>query len=293
MEKGRRTVQDFLFWGRGRLGGGDGAFLEAEILLGHAIGRSREWMLAHGEDAVTPSSDASYSSMVERRASTGMPIAQLVGHREFAGMDFIVRPGVLVPRPETEALTGAVLEWLGERGSGFPAGVLVDAGCGSGIIAVTLARNSGRTVYATDISKTALEIASENAVRHGVQARVKFLEGSWLEPVRALAGAGPVCAVVSNPPYIPSGKIASLHRDVRDFEPREALDGGVDGLDSIRRLAVEAGEILAGGGLLAMEIGDDQWSRVEALLGDGNWVIKPVVKDMAGLSRVIMAEKGA
>ena len=286
-----RSIRESLSWGCGVLGGGDTAYLEAEILLSKVIARSREFMLAHGEEPLTESAYGEFASMVDKRSSTGVPVAYLVGHREFNGLDFIVRVGVLVPRPETETLVGEVQVWVAENGAQFSGAALVDAGCGSGIIAVALAKTTGRQVLATDISPVALEVARENAVLHGVIDRVVLLRGSWLEPVRSGSALPPIFVVVSNPPYIPTPVIASLARDVRDFEPSEALDGGTDGLDSIREVAVQAYDLLLPQGLLAMEIGDDQAAAVEALLMGQGWTGIRTIKDMAGLSRVILAQK--
>ena len=272
------------------LGGGDSGFLEAEILLSHVLGRSREWMLAQGEEAVPGPVLYGYEKLVERRSATGVPIAYLVGHREFMGLDFSVNPGVLVPRPETETLVEAVQEWLERNGTRFPSGILVDAGCGSGIIAVSLARTTGRRIIATDSSPVAINTTEANALRHGVEGLVDVRPGNWLGPVAGEAGT--ICAVASNPPYIPSGIIASLDRDVRDFEPHGALDGGPDGLDSIRVLVREARRLVLVGGLLAMEIGDDQGPPVEALLAEAGWTGTRRIRDLAGLERVITAENG-
>lgn len=290
---GSWSVQGALDWGRGRIGAGWESRLEAEILLANALGRSREWLIAHGDEHLEAPAYHGYSRMVELRASTGVPIAYLVGHREFAGLDFIVRPGVLVPRPETETLVDAVRAWLAADGLRFPGGILVDAGCGSGIVAVSLAKYTGRKVLATDVSPLALVITSENAVRHGVDGLVEVLKGSWLEPVGGNPRFQGVCAIASNPPYIPSGVLGTLARDVRDFEPHLALDGGRDGMDAIRKVIQEAEVLLPPGGLLAMETGSDQAGEVEALLGAGGWSGTAVIPDLAGLSRVVTAEKGA
>jgi len=293
MTGGGGSVRQVLSRGFAVLGGGDPGFLEAEILLSHVLGRSREWMLAHGEEAVPAPVVDEYEKMVERRFSTGIPIAYLVGHREFLGLDFSVTPGVLVPRPETETLVEAVQEWLERNGARFPSGVLVDAGCGSGIIAVSLARATGRRVIATDSSPVAIKTAEANASRHGVQGLVEVRAGNWLEPVEGEAGAGTICAIASNPPYIPSGVIAMLDRDVRDFEPHGALDGGLDGLDSIRVLVREAHRLVPAGGFLAMEIGDNQALRVKGLLRESGWKEIRLIRDLAGLDRVVTAEKGS
>jgi release factor glutamine methyltransferase len=250
-------------------------------------------MLAHGEEPLQPSQEIEYRGMAGKRADTGVPVAYLVGHRGFGGLDFSVRPGVLVPRPETEVLVGAVQSWLEGATGQFAQGVLVDAGCGSGIIAITLARTSGRRVLATDISPVALEVSAENARRHGVQDRIALLQGSWLAPLAGHPWAPSICAVVSNPPYIPSQAIAALERDVRDFEPHVALDGGKDGLEAVRKLSREALEVLPDGGLLAMEIADDQGELVRETLAGMGWTGMAIMKDMAGLPRVVTAQKRA
>ena len=202
--------------------------------------------------------------------------------------EFEVTPAVLIPRPETEALTEAALNVLGK-----PAGEIrvADIGTGSGVIATTIAlKVPSAVVYATDVSAAALEVAARNAERAGVAPRVRFLSGNLLEPLRREKLEGSLTALVSNPPYVATGDIASLPAEVRDFEPMTALDGGPDGLDSLRAIAQDGPEFLAPGGAVLLEVGDGQAPAVEGMLRAalGN---ARTFKDYAGRDRIVTAVK--
>ena len=169
--------------------------------------------------------------------------------------------------------------------------VVADIGTGSGVIATTIAiKVPEATVYATDVSAEALEVAARNVERLGVGERVTFLEGEMLQPLSGRGLAGAVTAIVSNPPYIPTGELAGLQAEVRDFEPREALDGGEDGLDCLRVLVQDGPEVLAPGGFLALEVGDGQASTVAEMMRDGFGTIE-VHKDYAGRDRIVTGSK--
>jgi len=285
------TVAGLLEWAAGRLGGSPAGRLEAEVLLGAALGRNREWLIAHGDEEAEAGASPAFRRMAAARAETGVPVAYLTGEKEFLGMKLRVGPGVLVPRPETEGLVERASKWLAGPGAAFAGAAVVDAGCGSGAVAVALAKITGRRVIATDASGEAVKRTADNAALHGVGALVTALRGSWLEPLGRIPGAPRVCAVVSNPPYIPSGAFAGLPRDVRDFEPREALDGGVDGLDCIRKLAGEARTVLPPAGLLALEIGEEQGEGVRGFLAGSGWGNVRIEADLAGRTRYALAEK--
>ena len=254
----RFTIRQVLHEASGRLRSAtDAPRLEAEVLLGHALGVSRTALIARPERVVKADQVALYSEFVDRRAS-GYPLPYLTGRVEFHGLELEVTPEVFIPRPETETLVDLALA----RG---PATV-VDVGTGSGCIAVSLAVHlPGSAIIAIDISPAALAVAHRNVERHRVADRVRLMVGDLLTP-----RPGPVDLIVSNPPYIPTGDCASLPASVRDHEPRLALDGGQDGLSVIRRLLAQAPAVLRcpepalsaaegrPGGALLVEIGADQ-----------------------------------
>jgi release factor glutamine methyltransferase len=268
--------------------GSESPRLDAELIAAHSLGLRRlDLYLQHDR----PLDDAELGPIREllRRRATGEPVAYLVRSREFYGRRFMVTPAVLVPRPETEILVERVLSWAraraGEAGEGLR---IADAGTGSGCIAVTLAAElAGAALVGTDVSAEALAVARDNAAALAPAARVEFLEGGFLT---ALAGRQRFDAVVSNPPYIPSGELAGLVRDVRDFEPVGALDGGPDGLDADRAIVAGAAGLLQPGGLLALEIDHRAAATVSALIETSIAGARvTVTKDLAGHDRVVEA----
>ncbi|HHW13661.1 MAG TPA: peptide chain release factor N(5)-glutamine methyltransferase, partial [Firmicutes bacterium] len=255
--------------------------LDAEVLLAWALGCERVDLYVNYDRPLEPDEVARYRELVGRRAKR-VPVAFLRGFKEFFALPFAVSPAVLIPRPETETLVQVALEWLAEQGAEvtLPTGkrltaqepkaggwTLADVGTGSGCIAVTVAKCApGVRVIATDRSPDALAVAQTNAERHGVADRVTFLAGDGPEPLFAGGWAGRLDAVLSNPPYIPTPVLAELAQDIA-YEPREALDGGPDGLDFYRRWLPRFAALLRPGGLLAVEIGHDQGAAVPALAG--------------------------
>ncbi|MCG8403473.1 MAG: peptide chain release factor N(5)-glutamine methyltransferase [Firmicutes bacterium] len=257
--------------------------LDAEVLLAHVLGRDRVYLYRESQRYLDGEAARRYRALLKRRAG-GEPVAYLTGRKEFMGLDFIVGPPVLIPRPETELLVENALAAL--AGSpGHPA--VVDVGTGSGAVAVSLARLASRcAVYATDISAEALMLARENAARHGVA--VEFFHGDLLSPLRGVLEPGSVAVITANLPYIPKEELSSLPREVRDYEPRTALDGGFDGLEPYRRLVPVAAQYLAPGGMLLMEISPDQAERALALALPPRWESAPV-PDLAGRTRLVKA----
>ena len=230
------------------------ASLEAEVLLRTALGVDRTGFLASLRQAVPDGRLRVAEELLGRRLA-GEPLAYVVGVREFYGLEFAVDPSVLIPRQETEHLVDAVVDYSRYRGD--PPLDVADIGTGSGAIAVAVAHHlPAATVYATDVSARALEVADANRRRHGVADRVHLRDGDLLEAL-----PGPVDVIASNPPYIPTGALASLPPDVRR-EPVEALDGGPDGLYVTRRLIRGAPACLRPGGRLAVEISPEQLSTV-------------------------------
>jgi len=251
------------------------ARLAAEVLLAHLLERPRSYLYAHPEALVSDEVLRRYRQMIEERAA-GKPIQYLTGRQEFFGREFIVTPDVLIPRPETEHVVELALELAPARCD------VVDVGCGSGAIAVTLSLEMGRPVWATDISPAALAVAAENARRLG--ARVCLLA---CDLVSALASAS-MDLVVCNPPYVPEEEAAGLQREVRDYEPRLALIGGPGGLAIYRRLIADVGRVLRPGGWLVLELGYRVLDAVRAMLEAG-WNQIQVRPDLAGWPRVLAA----
>lgn len=262
--------------------------LDAELLAAHSLGLRRiDLYLQHdrplGEDELVP------LRALLRRRGAGEPVAYLVGVREFYGRPFRVTPAVLIPRPETETLVERVLRWArpvaGPEGAGLR---LADAGTGSGCIACTLAAElPGALVSAGDVSAEAVAVARENAARLGVAGRVEVGQGSWDEP---LAARAPFDALVSNPPYVTTAEMDGLMREVREHEPRLALEAGPDGLDAYRDLLRRCLPLLRPGGHLALEIDPRRRDAVVDLIRAGRPQTEVVVTDdLAGQPRVVEA----
>ncbi len=262
--------------------------LDAEVLLAWVLGCERVDLYVNYDRPLEPAEVARYRELVGRRAKR-VPVAFLRGFKEFYGLPFTVSPAVLIPRPETETLVQAALDWLGGLGEGTEA-VVADVGTGSGCLAVTVAqRLPGVRAVATDRSPEALAVAQANAERHGVVDRVSFLCGDGPEPLYAAGWAGRLDAVLSNPPYIPTAVLAELAQDIA-YEPREALDGGPDGLVFYRRWLPRFAALLRPGGLLAVEIGHDQAAAVTALAeATGALAEVSVLQDHGGRDRVVRA----
>ncbi|MGE5707583.1 MAG: peptide chain release factor N(5)-glutamine methyltransferase [Bacteroidota bacterium] len=260
---------------------GSGA-LEASILLGMATGLDRLALITHPSRPLSPSEKETFLSLLERRFRHE-PIQYLKGTQEFMGLSFVVRPGVLIPRPDTEILVEAVLDACEE----YESPRIVDVGTGSGAIAVSLKAFLPRaSVTATDLSPEALAVARENAQRN--DADVLFFEGSGLAPLEGRV----FDFFVSNPPYIPSEEVLTLDSEVKDYEPRLALDGGEDGLDWYRLFAKEAGRFLVPGGWIFLEVGADQAPEVKKLLEENEWREVGTREDLSGIERVVFGRKG-
>lgn len=261
------------------------ARLEAQILLAHVLKCNKVDLMVRYEEQPAEAERTAYRELIKRRVD-GWPVAYLVGFREFYLLPFDVSPAVLVPRPETETLVSEALRLLKPLTN--PA--VLDIGTGSGAIAVSIAHQKrDARVTATDISPDALDVARRNAERHGVAKRIEFRQGD-------LFGAVPADAtfdvIVSNPPYVTPSELATLAPDVRDHEPRLALDGGPDGLAFYRRIAAGVGKVLKPGGWLLAEIGATQDAAVRTILGErGELEVGKTLKDATGLPRVVVARR--
>jgi len=267
---------------------------EAEDLLCHVLGWDRLRLFMESQMTLEEPNAQKLEAMVVRRVA-GEPLQYLLGCAGFMGLDFLVRPGVLIPRPETELLVETALSYL-KRGDvpGPSAGFfrVADLGTGSGAIALSIAHyNEAACVTAVDLSAQALAVADENVRRLGLAQRVKLIEADMFEFLEGEEAAS-YELIASNPPYIPTDVIETLQVEVRVHEPRLALDGGPDGLEPYRRLAVAAHRPLVCGGRLVMEIGHDQAGPVKQFLLDaGAWEKVECLRDLQGNDRVVTAVK--
>jgi release factor glutamine methyltransferase len=261
----------------------DEAAIDAEVLARHALGWDRAQLLTAWRDPVPAALAPAFDPLLQRRLARE-PVAYIIGRREFWGRDFAVTPAVLVPRPETEII---VEEALDQARGGAATGIIVDVGTGSGCLAVTLAIEFPRArVVATDISPAALEVARRNAERHGVAARIAFLEADVLEGTGVRADL-----IVSNPPYVPETEAGSLPPDVARYEPHPALFGGADGLDVIRRLFAAAPARLAEQGRLVVEFGFGQEAAIRALASATGWRVVRIRPDLQGIPRTAVLRR--
>jgi release factor glutamine methyltransferase len=249
---------------------------DAELLLAHALGSSRTWLLAHGDDELAADAAARFESLVERRAA-GEPLAYITGSRGFWSLDLAVTPATLIPRPETELLVELALARIAPDAEARVA----DLGTGSGAIALAIAKERARArVLATDASSDALDIARENAGRNGI-GNVEFRHGDWFAP---LAGET-FDLIASNPPYVALGDPHLGEGDLR-FEPASALSSGSDGLDAIRSIARDAPAHLRAGGWLLLEHGWEQGEAVRGLLQEAGFVDIATKRDLEGRERI-------
>lgn len=279
--------------------------LAAEVLLLYVLERDRAWLYSHADEQLDPYLVASYFTLIARRV-TGEPTQYLTGKQEFWGLDFEVTPDVLIPRPETEHLVEVALERLGAAGikidmkTGEPSPRLriADVGTGSGCLAVALAWELPHAeIFATDISAAALEVARRNAARHRVADRIHFLQTNLLEglfppPPATEHQPLPFDLIVSNPPYVAREDAATLPREVREHEPETALYGGPTGVEIYAHLVEQAGQLLRPRGNLVMELGYGAADAVRAMFtGSGKWANICVTNDLAGIPRVLAAER--
>ena len=280
------TIGKLLKWTEQYFGsrGMDSPRLDAEVLLSHVLGQKRIYLYVHFDEPLEKKELACYREMIKKRVLR-MPVAYIIGSREFMGLPFKVTPAVLVPRPDTEILVQAALDRL--KNQEQP--VLADVGTGSGAVCLSLLHYiPALRAMTVDISSEALAVAEANAVALGVADRIMFLQGDLLEPLQGKS----FNAIVSNPPYIPEGDIAGLEPEVREYEPIGALSGGSDGLDFYRRLVHGAGELLQSDGFMALEAGIHEAAAIvglaEAELAFGR---VEILKDYAGIDRVVVLWK--
>ncbi len=262
---------------------------EAQMLLAHAMRVSRGNLIACWPPEVAEDTVAEWLDLVEARSSR-IPMAYLCGFREFYGHRMTVNRHVLVPRPETELLVERALAWVGGRHGA----VVIDVCTGSGCVAAAIALNSGSAgaspsprVYGSDLSARAIRVAASN-----LRPASSGSGAIGLVVADLLSAFAPGCAdvVTANPPYVPTATISALEPEVRDHEPRLALDGGADGLALIRPLAHQARRVLRSGGVLLLEVGRDQAGAVGEVLRDAGFACLGAYRDLAGIPRVMEAQ---
>jgi release factor glutamine methyltransferase len=279
------TVREALAAARRRLqeAGIEDSALEAEVLLRHALGLDRAGLFSRSDEAVPAGALSRFDSYVERRLKHE-PTAYITGVREFFGIEFEVSPAVLIPRPETETLVEAAIELARPRSRIRRGPVIADIGTGSGAVAIALALNVARSdVYAVDSSAEALAVARRNAERLGAD-RVLCLRGDLLTPLPEY-----VDVLVANLPYVRSDQIQQLAPEVREYEPRAALDGGPDGLTVIGRFLRDAPSFLRPNGAVCLEFGDGQTEAVRDLARRAFPGLRlQIRKDLAGRDRVLI-----
>jgi release factor glutamine methyltransferase len=260
------------------------AGLDARLLLADAAGIDMAALLARAPDVLPALADAAFKNHIGRRAA-GEPVARILGESEFWGLPFKVDAATLLPRPDTETLVEAALE----EARGWPPEISIcDLGTGSGAIVIALLKELPKArAVATDISEDALAMTRRNAERLGVLPRLRLLNIGFAEELE-----GQFNLVVSNPPYVRSDVIPTLEREVRDYDPVIALDGGPDGLAAYRAILAQAGRLIAAGGSLALEVGFDQSEMVGALCRDAGLGTVTIRKDLSGNARVVIARCG-
>lgn len=295
--------------------------LAAELLLLYVLSRDRTWIYSHPEEEISVANAERYSALIRRRAA-GEPTQHLTGKQEFWGLEFEVTPDVLIPRPETEHVIEVALDRLAVRelragrrqllsGEGLR---IADVGTGSGCIAIALAKELPAAAFvATDISSAALTVARRNAERHNSASRIQFLECHLLNGLsyRAARPAAQYLGskssghessaashqsrsfdlIVSNPPYVGRREAATLMREVREHEPEIALYGGEEGYEIYADLIAQSGKSLLPNGILVLELGHNSLPAVQPLLDESTWTKVGVTNDLAGIPRVLAAEK--
>ena len=261
--------------------------LQVELLLAHVLQMPRMKLYLNFDRALSEPELETLRSLIKRRAERE-PLQHIVGSTSFCGFEFTVNRDVMVPRPETELLAEQAWSFLATL-TASPA-IVLDFGTGSGCLAIVIALKSPTTtVHTVDISEAALAVARANAQRHGMGEKIHFHLGDGFK------GVDPVIAfdlIVSNPPYIPSAEIATLEPEVRDFDPRLALDGGADGLEFYRLLAAQGRAHLKPAGKLMLEFGEGQHGEISALFTNAGWTVETVVKDYSGRERILIARPG-
>ncbi len=263
--------------------------LEAILILSNLLNVDKTYIYTHGKDEVSQEVGDKYLKLMDKRAS-GYPVQYILKEREFMGLDFYIEEGVLVPRPDTEILVEYIIEYIEEEYGEEKINIL-DLGIGSGAISLSLAYYCGNAkVYGIDIGDIPLKVANINKERFNLN-NVNFYKGDLFKAIEGLNLEGQFHIIASNPPYIPREEIDKLQEEVKDFEPRLALDGGKDGLDFYRRITSKSKNYLIKGGLLIYEIGYDQGEAVRDILTKEGFQRVSILKDLQGFDRVIFGTR--
>jgi release factor glutamine methyltransferase len=265
--------------------------LNAELLLACSLNVSREGLYVHLQDQLKEKEQGGLEGLIQRRIA-GEPLQYILGHQEFWSIDLKVNPRVLIPRPETELLVEQALLILSDKPSGRTPSVL-EIGTGSGAMAISLAKEV-RNIFlvATDISRDALMVAKENAKTAGVIGTIEFVNGSLFAPFYLFREEERFDLILSNPPYVDHSEIQRLPREVKDYEPIIALDGGKDGLEIYQSLTTQAPFYLKKGGWLLLEVGQSQGEEISEQIERSGFFLKPqLIPDLSGIGRVVKAQR--
>jgi release factor glutamine methyltransferase len=259
--------------------------LQVELLLAHLLKMPRMKLYLNFDRVLSPVETDALRELVKRRGQRE-PLQHIVGSTSFCGYEIAVNRHALVPRPETEILAEAGWNFLVTRHSSLV--TALDFGTGSSCIAIALAAKCPNAkIIAADISADALALAKENAAKNNVSERIEFLQGDGFA---ALSADSKFDLIVSNPPYIPSAEIETLQPEVRDFDPRGALDGGTDGLDFYRMFAAQAKPFLKPDGKIMLEFGDGQATAIKNIFENEKWVVEAVKDDYSQRARILIAK---
>ena len=255
--------------------------IDSQLLLGKVLEVDKLFLLTNRATEVSSEKEKEFKALIELRKNK-MPVKYILGHCEFMGLDFLVREGVLIPRPDTETLVEHVIK-IAKANSAIK---ICDVCCGSGAIGISLAHFLGNAqVSCCDLSDIAIEVTSENAKRLLPEARIKVIKSDLLE--FAIEESSNFDIIVSNPPYIKEKVIQTLMEDVKRYEPHMALSGGEDGLVFYRKIITQSLKLLKTGGVLAFEIGYDQGNEVKTLMEENDYGNVEIFKDLAGFDRVV------
>jgi release factor glutamine methyltransferase len=267
-----------------RLAGIDEPEVDARALLGHVLNLDRAQLISHSDRILDAHESATISAYAARRLKRE-PASRIIGHREFWNVMLQLSPDVLDPRPDTETVVEAALDFVAHDGLRMQRLRVLDIGTGSGALLLALLSELPNALgTGTDISTAALAVARGNAERHGLASRCTFVACDIAAGVQ-----GPFDLIVSNPPYVAHGDIATLTPEVRDYDPAIALDGGSDGLDGYRAVAADAGRLLAPGGRLIVELGAGQENAVRALFTKAGLTVGKARDDLGGIARALSA----
>jgi len=271
--------------------GVDSPRLQAELLLAHLLKLPRMQLYLNFERTISPKEEDDLRKLIKRRGQRE-PLQHIIGSVSFCGYEIAVDRHVLIPRPDTELLAARAWEYLNQLWKEDPQHLIAfDWGTGSGCIAIALASKlPALQILASDSSPEALDLAKKNAASNSVHDRIQFLLGHSFSP---LPNGTKFDLIVSNPPYIPSIEIDSLQPEVRDYDPRPALDGGPDGLDHIRQIAAEAPPFLKPNGKIMLEFGDGQAKRVSQLFSEQKWIVEGIVEDYTQRPRIFIGKRPA